>query len=127
MSERPLSPHLGIYKPQLTSVLSILHRFTGVGLFAGGFLLLAWVASLALGADIYQKMMNILESPVGLILLSLWLFALYYHLLNGLRHLYWDMGRGFDLKTTYRTGWFVLGLSLVLTGATIFFKLWGGV
>lgn len=123
--QRPLSPHLSIYKPQLTSMLSIFHRLTGGALFVGGFLLLGWVFSLVWGEASYQMMMNFLESPLGIVLLSGWLFAFYYHLLNGLRHLYWDMGRGFDLETTYRTGWIVLGGSVLLTVVSILYKVLG--
>lgn len=122
--QRPLSPHLSIYKPQLTSMLSILHRFTGVGLFVGSFLLAGWFIALALGGEAYQEVMTFLESLVGQVLLSGWVFAFYYHFCNGLRHFYWDIGRGFDLETTYKTGWIVLGTSIFLTFLTVGFMVW---
>lgn len=122
--QRPLSPHLSIYRPQLTSMLSILHRFTGVGLFVGSFLFVGWFVALSLGEESYQSILSFLESLVGQLLLSGWVFAFYYHLFNGLRHFYWDIGRGFDLETTYKTGWLVLGASISLTVITLIFMMW---
>jgi succinate dehydrogenase / fumarate reductase cytochrome b subunit len=122
-SERPLSPHLQIYKPQLTSVLSIMHRITGAALFVGCFMLVWWVAALALGAEAHALFMTFIHSWIGLFFLLGWTFSFYYHFANGLRHLYWDLGRGYDLSTTYKTGWFVLGVSLVFTALTAYFFL----
>ena len=125
-TNRPLSPHLQVYKPQLTSVLSIMHRMTGAALVVGSFVLIAWVLALALGAETYGLFVNFIRSWFGNVLLMGWAFCFYYHLANGLRHLYWDLGRGYDLPTTYRTGWIVLGASLCTTAATFYFFLFKG-
>ena len=102
--ERPLSPHLQVYKPQLTSILSIMHRVTGVALAAGTCLLVWWLVVIALGGEYYTIMQNIMGSWYGLLTLFGWSFALFYHLCNGIRHLFWDMGYGFDLKIAKITG-----------------------
>lgn len=112
---RPLSPHIQIYKWQITSVLSILHRFTGIALCGGLIGFIAWVYLLSLGASDYSYGMNLLSSPFGQF--SLWsvLFSFNYHFLNGLRHLAWDMGLGFDMKDVNKSGIFVTILSATLT------------
>jgi succinate dehydrogenase / fumarate reductase cytochrome b subunit len=125
-SERPLSPHLQIYKPQLTSILSIMHRITGAALFVGCFMLVWWVVALAMGPEAHALFMAFVHSWLGMLFLVGWTFSFYYHFANGLRHLYWDLGRGYDLSTTYKTGWFVLGTSLVLTLVTLSFFLLDG-
>ena len=125
-NKRPLSPHLQVYKPQLTSVLSIMHRMTGAALVVGSLVLVWWVMALALGPDSYGFFVNFIRSWFGNVLLMGWAFCFYYHLANGLRHLYWDMGKGYDLPTTYRTGWFVLAASLLATGLTFYFFLFKG-
>lgn len=112
---RPLSPNLQIYRPQLTSVLSIVHRFTGLALSAGAVLLVLWIMSAAAGPDVYAAVDAMLGSPPGLVLLFVWTFSLFYHLCNGIRHLMWDAGYGFELRTIYASGWLVLAASLVLT------------
>lgn len=112
---RPLSPHLQIYKPQLTSVLSILHRATGVALAAGTLLLVWWLLAAASGPAAYGQAQAFLGSWLGILLLIGWTFALFFHLCNGIRHLLWDSGYGFDLATTYATGWTVVGASAGLT------------
>ena len=119
--ERPLSPHLQIYKPQITSVLSITHRITGAALSAGVFVLLLWIFSLSLGPESYGIFTRFIHSWVGKFFLMGWTFSFYYHLANGIRHLFWDMGKGYSLKATYRTGWFVLLFSLSLTISTSYF------
>lgn len=112
---RPLSPNLQIYRPQLTSVLSITHRLTGILLSVGAIVLVAWIVAAANGASAYARFVGMLSSPVGLALLFLWTFSLFYHLCNGVRHLVWDAGYGFELVTIYRSGWTVLAASVVLT------------
>ena len=112
---RPLSPHLQIYRWQLTSVLSILHRFTGLGLAVGVVLLVSWFGSAADGPAAFASFQRFLASPIGLILLFGCSIALFYHLCNGLRHLWWDTGRGLELKSVYATGWTVLVATVVLT------------
>jgi succinate dehydrogenase / fumarate reductase cytochrome b subunit len=117
-SSRPLSPHLQIYKPQLTSVLSITHRITGVGLSVGTLLLVAWIAAAAKGPDAFAIVSGFMRNPIGLLLLFGWSVALFYHLANGIRHLFWDAGYGFDIETAYRSGWIVVGATIGLTALT---------
>ena len=114
-ANRPLSPHLQIYKPQLTSVLSITHRATGIFLAIGTLLLAYWLMATAYGPDAYARVQNFFGSAIGLILLFLWTWSLFYHLCNGIRHLFWDAGYGFDLASVYKSGWTVLIASVILT------------
>jgi succinate dehydrogenase / fumarate reductase cytochrome b subunit len=112
---RPLSPHLQIYKPQLTSGLSIFHRMTGIGLALGLPVFVAWLCALAKGADAYARFLSCAHSTVGQILLFGWSWAFFYHFWAGIRHLCWDAGFFLDIKNVYRTGWFVLGISTFST------------
>ncbi len=112
---RPLSPHLQIYKPQLTSVLSITHRVTGVALTAGSLLLVYWLAAIAGGEESYASATAVLGSFFGRLILFLFSLAVFYHLCNGLRHLYWDSGRGFELDAVYLSGKVVIVASIALT------------
>jgi succinate dehydrogenase / fumarate reductase cytochrome b subunit len=114
-ADRPLSPHLQIYRWQLTSVLSILHRAASVALSAGAVLLVWWLVAAASGPDAYDGVANFLGSWLGLLLLFGWTLSLFYHLCNGIRHLVWDTGHGLDLKSTYFGGWLVVGGTSVLT------------
>ena len=109
----PLSPHLLIYKPQLTSLLSIIHRATGVFLSIGALLFCAWLTSLAMGPNVYSAVSGYIRHPAGQFILLLFIFSLNYHLCNGIRHLFWDMG-----KATYLTGYIVVVASIILTAAT---------
>ena len=111
----PLSPHLQIYRWQLTSVLSILHRLTGVALAVGAILLVSWIGAASDGPEAFAKMQWFLASPLGLVLMFGWSVALFYHLCNGIRHLWWDTGRGLELKSVYATGYAVLVATAVLT------------
>ena len=113
--DRPLSPHLQIYRPQLTSVLSILHRASGVALSVGTLLLVYWLIAAAAGPESFATAQAFIGSILGRTLLLGWSWALFYHLCNGIRHLFWDAGRGFELKTVYASGWTVVGASVVLT------------
>jgi succinate dehydrogenase / fumarate reductase, cytochrome b subunit len=113
--KRPLSPHLGIYKPQLTSIMSILHRATGIVLAIGILPLTYWLYSISLGEEAYNQVQSIIGSPIGLIMLFGWSFALFYHLCNGIRHLFWDAGLGFEIKNVYRSGYVVWIATLILT------------
>ena len=113
--DRPLSPHLQVYRWQLTSVLSILHRASGVWLTVGACLLVWWLVAAATGPRAYAAVSGFLGSWFGLLLLVGWTASLFYHLCNGIRHLAWDAGYGFDLTTTYRTGWSVVAVAAVLT------------
>jgi succinate dehydrogenase / fumarate reductase cytochrome b subunit len=112
----PLAPHIQIYRPQLTSVLSISHRVTGIALSVGSVLLVAWLAAAAAGPHALSSVRAFVHSPGGLFLLLLWTFSLFFHLCNGIRHLIWDAGWGFDLRTIYLSGWTVVVASAVLTG-----------
>src|ERR1700677_617699 len=111
---RPLSPHLQIYRWQLTSVLSILHRATGIALSVGALYLAIWViCAAASGPRGYAIFQQFNVSIVGRIVLGGWLFSAFYHLSNGIRHLFWDAGYGFALKDAYRSGWIVVIVSLI--------------
>jgi len=113
--DRPLSPHLQIYRPQITSVLSILHRMTGVGLMLGGVVVVWWLIAAASGPEYFDLVDGLVTSWLGhLVLLGL-TWALCYHLLNGVRHLVWDTGRGFDLDMVDKSGMAVAVGSAVLT------------
>jgi succinate dehydrogenase / fumarate reductase cytochrome b subunit len=105
---RPLSPHLQIYRWQLTSVLSILHRITGVALAAGTLLLVYWIIATAAGPATFATAQAFIGSIVGRLLLFGWTIALFYHFANGIRHLFWDAGKGFELRTAYASGWVVV-------------------
>lgn len=112
---RPLSPHLQIYRPQLTSVLSILHRITGVVLAIGTLLLAWWLIAAAEGPEAFDLVQGILDSWFGRLVLFGFTVSLFYHLCNGIRHLFWDFGYGLELKTVYRSGWSVVVATVVLT------------
>ena len=113
--QRPLSPHLQVYRPQLTSMMSITHRATGVALTTGTLVLAAWLVAVALGGETYSMVAMIVAHPLGQFVLFGYSVALIYHALNGLRHLGWDFGYGLTLSEVYRNGHMVLFLTLVLT------------
>ena len=113
--QRPLSPHLQVYRWQITNTLSILHRLTGVGLGIGTLALTWWLVAAAAGPDYYAMVVGWLTSWLGRLVMLGFTWALFYHLCNGIRHLFWDAGRGFELETVNRTGWTVVILSVVLT------------
>lgn len=115
---RPRSPDVQIYRPQLTSVLSITHRVTGALLSLGSVLLVIWLVVVASGADSYVALHGMLDSWIGIVVLFGWTFALFFHLCNGIRHLCWDLDYGFELQAIYRSGWSVVATSVVLTLAT---------
>ncbi|MEE2996233.1 MAG: succinate dehydrogenase, cytochrome b556 subunit [Pseudomonadota bacterium] len=114
-TNRPLSPHLQIYKPQLTSMMSIMHRATGTALAVGTLLLVWWLIAAATGEDTFGDVQAFNVSWVGRLLLFGWSYALFYHLCNGIRHLFWDAGKGFELASAYRSGWVVVVVSIALT------------
>ncbi len=113
--DRPLSPHLQVYRPQLTMVLSITHRLTGVALAFGTLLLVYWLVAVASGAAAYDTAQGLIGSVLGRLLLFGWSVALFYHLCNGIRHLIWDAGYLLDLPEVYRSGWAVVVATLALT------------
>ncbi len=117
-SNRPLSPHLQVYRPQITSTLSILHRLTGVALAAGTLLLTYWLVAAASGPEAFAAAQGLIGSFIGRLLLFGWSLALFYHLCNGIRHLIWDAGYGFEIEAATRSGWIVVGASAALTLAT---------
>lgn len=112
---RPLSPHLQIYRWQITMSMSIFHRITGVGLSFGALLLVVWLAAAATGAAAYEAVQGFLGSPLGILLLMGWSWAMMYHLCTGIRHLIWDMGKGLTIPGVYATGYAALGASTLLT------------
>lgn len=117
---RPTSPHLQVYRPQLTSITSILHRLTGVFLSLGVVALVFWLVATAYGQQEFELAQQIAASIPGRTLLFLWTGAFFYHLLNGLRHLAWDIGWGFELATAYRTGWAaMIGAALLTVAAWV--------
>ncbi len=124
--ERPLSPHLQVYRPQITTTMSILHRITGVSLALGGISLVWWLMSIAIGGEAFVFASKQWASPLGLIFLFGFTLALVYHLLNGIRHLLWDAGWGFEIPKTYRSGYTVFVLGFVITGLIWFCGLRGG-
>ena len=117
--KRPLSPHLQIYKPQLTSLLSITHRGTGIFLSLGALLLSCWLVGIGSGEEVYNNLLQYITTWYGKIILIAFVFSLYYHLANGIRHLFWDAGLGLEISTTYITGYVTIAASLILTVVTI--------
>lgn len=115
---RPLSPHLQIYKPQLTSLMSISHRLSGIFLSLSTLVLVYWLMAVVAGEPAYQQAQNLFNSWLGLVFLFGWSLALFYHLCNGVRHLSWDVGLGMDIKTVYLTGGLVWVVTLLLTSLT---------
>ena len=116
--KRPLSPHLQVYKPQLTSILSITHRGTGVFLSFGSLLLTCWLVSLATSEQAFTNLQQHASAWYGKLILIAFVFSFYYHLANGIRHLFWDAGRGLEITTTYKSGYAVILFSLILTAVT---------
>jgi len=115
--ERPLSPFMfpSWYHFQIGSALSILHRLTGIALSAGSALLAWWLIAVAAGGQIFAATHAFLASPIGGLLLFLWSVAFFYHLCNGVRHLVWDSGHGFELRTARLSSYAVLAATVVLT------------
>ena len=115
--QRPLSPFMFPvwYRFQITSALSILHRITGIGLALGSILLAWWLVAVAAGGKVFAATHVFIASPIGMLLLFLWSIAFFYHLCNGVRHLAWDAGYGFELRDAYRSGYAVLAATALLT------------
>lgn len=123
---RPLSPHIQIYKPQITSLTSILHRITGALLYFG-------VVAICIFISYYTYQINVLNNryecdclimkSIIYIIISAWSFSIYYHFCNGIRHLFWDIGKGFDIKIAKRTGLIVFVMSFILTISSFAFVL----
>ena len=115
--ERPLSPHLQVYRPQITSVLSILHRASGVALSAGVVVLVYWLVALAGGPVAYEQAASILGSGLMKFCYAGWSFCFFYHFANGIRHLVWDVGMGYERHQINASGWLVLVVSVAATAA----------
>jgi succinate dehydrogenase / fumarate reductase cytochrome b subunit len=115
---RPLSPHVLNYRFPFVALLSGTHRITGIILSVGTLLLAYWLAAAAYGPAAYDRASHILGSPVGLLVLFGFSFCLFYHLANGIRHLFWDVGLGFDMPTATKSGYAVLAATAVLTVLT---------
>ena len=113
IDNRPLSPHLSIQKKVLTSIFSIFHRITGIGLSVGSILISLWISLLALGSDYFYIYTFISKTIFFKIILIFWTIGIFYHLFNGIRYIYWTFGIGMDLKTVYFSGYIVLFLTFL--------------
>ena len=112
---RPLSPHLQVYRPQLTTIMSIGHRASGIVLATGTLVLAAWLIALALGPDAFATVSMVIAHPLGQFVLFGYSFLLFYHASNGVRHLGWDIGRGLAIPSLYRNGYIVLAVTALFT------------
>lgn len=116
---RPLSPHLTIYRPQLTSITSILTRITGNALLLGALLVVWWLLAASISPEYFAFADKVLTSFIGDLVMALSLWALWYHALAGVRHLIWDNAIGLDLPVAEKLGWAVIAGSVVLTVLTL--------
>jgi succinate dehydrogenase / fumarate reductase cytochrome b subunit len=123
--ERPLSPHLQVYRWQIGNTLSILHRITGIALALGLAALAYWLIALAGGEDSYAAAMRVFTSPPGMLLMLGWTFSFLYHFLNGMRHLLWDAGYGFERSQRRASGWIAVIGAIGLTAGVCLF-VWHG-
>lgn len=114
-SGRPLSPHLSVYRWPISMTLSILHRMTGVALSAGLVVYVAWLMAAAGDAAAYQQFVELMQTPFGRIAMVGWSFAFFFHLFNGIRHLFADTGRGFEKSQANNSAWAVVVCSVMLT------------
>ena len=117
---RPLSPHLSVYRPYVTMIASISNRISAVGLTVGSLLLVLWLLAAATDASYFAIADGLITSFVGDFIMVASLFALWWHFCGGLRHLYWDTGRGFDLATAHRLSLASFIVPVVLTPLTVF-------
>ena len=116
-TKSPLSPHLSIYRWPITMTISILHRVTGVAMSVGLIVLCAWLMSAAAGAADYERVVSLLSTMIGKLMLIGFSFAFFFHLANGVRHLVWDVGYGFEIHQANASAWFVLLLAGGMTAA----------
>ena len=116
---RPLSPHISIYRPQLTSITSILTRITGNALLIAGLLIVWWFLAAATGPEAFAAADGFIRSWFGDLVMFLSLWGLWYHTLAGVRHLIWDQAVGLELETAYMMGYAMIGGSVVLTILTV--------
>jgi len=115
LTQRPVSPHLGIYRWPITMVSSILNRIAGVALCIGSLLLVCWLSAAASSNNTYTAVQSFVASPLGLLAMFGWTAALYYHLFAGIRHLAWDLGKGFAIPSLNLISWIVIGLTGAFT------------
>jgi len=115
--ERPLSPHLQIYRPQINMVMSILHRITGAALYVGSLLLAWWLLAAATGPDYFAYVNGLFATWQGMIVLAGYSWALIHHMLGGLRHFVWDTGSGLDIGSVDLLSWSTIVLSVLMTAA----------
>lgn len=116
-ADRPMSPHLQVWRWHVTMLTSILHRVTGVGLYAGALMVAVWAVALASGPDAYAMVMGLLGSPLGRLVMLGMTLSVFYHLGNGVRHLIWDLGHGLDLPSANASAYGVFGFTLAATAA----------
>lgn len=116
--QRPLSPHLQVYKWEISMTMSILHRITGVALSVGTLVLALWLWTIAYGGPLSECIYGFFASTLGQLALIGWSAALYYHLGNGIRHLFWDMGKGFAIPTMIKSGYAVFLFTIATTAGT---------
>ena len=117
--ERPLSPHLSIYRPQMTSISSIINRIAGVSLSLAAVLIVWWLLAAATSPEAYDQANGLITSMFGDLIMTLSLWAVWYHYLAGLRHLYFDAGNGLEIETAEKLGWGIVIGSVVLTVLTL--------
>jgi succinate dehydrogenase / fumarate reductase cytochrome b subunit len=120
---RPLSPHISVYRWQITMALSSMHRITGGLLSAGAFALAVWLIALATGSDAYADVLAVYAAPLFKVLLVGWAYCFFFHLANGVRHLAWDVGKGFDRAQISASGWTVFAVAVVATAAFSWFAI----
>ncbi|HKT29128.1 succinate dehydrogenase, cytochrome b556 subunit [Dyella sp.] len=125
-TQRPLSPHLQIYKWQVQMVTSILHRATGIALSVGALIFVWWLVALAAGEDAFNQFKVCMGSPLGIILLIGWTWSFFYHLCNGIRHLVQDAGAGYAIVQFVRSSWASVIVSLLLTLIVVGYALSAG-
>ena len=114
-TSRPLSPHLSIYRWPISMTLSILHRMTGVALSVGLIAFVLWLGSIAFGAGAYAVVAGFIDTIIGKLLLLGWSFSFFFHLANGIRHLFWDVGIGFEMRQANASAWFVVVATVLMT------------
>ncbi len=115
IDNRPLSPHLSIYKKVLTAVFSIFHRLTGISLTLGSFLLVFWFLSISIGENFYNYFQIISSNFIFKVILFFWTLAFFYHLFNGVRYLFWSFSLGMELRTVYLSGYIIALLTIIAT------------
>ena len=111
---KPLSPHLSIYKPQITSIMSISHRLSGIFQSFGNVMIFMFFILILAEEKYYNLAMFFFNSYLGIVFTFLYIFSLCYHICNGIRHLVWDLGYGFELKNVYISGYFTIAIALIL-------------